>query len=61
MLQWPPDVSTGRGCPQVNKFEHVSSIGHQMLLAGEEMEGPCTVRHGHIGPPTSAGQLLNWL
>ena len=29
--------------PQVNKFEQISSIGHQMSLGG----GPCTVRsHG---------------
>ena len=30
----PPDVSTSKGDPQVNKFEHVSGLGHQMLLAG---------------------------
>ena len=38
MLQWPPDVSTGIGDLQVNKFEQVSSLGHQMSLAG----GLCT-------------------
>ena len=25
--QWPPDVSTGLGGPQLNKFEQVSSDG----------------------------------
>ena len=31
-----------KGDPKVNKFEPVSSDGHQMSLAGEE--GPCTVK-----------------
>ena len=35
MLQ-PLDVSTGGVGPQVNKFEPVSSDGHQMSLAGGE-------------------------
>ena len=30
----PPDVSTSKGDPKVNKFEHVPGLGHQMLLAG---------------------------
>ena len=29
----PLDVNTGGGCPKVNKFEQVSSLGHQMSLA----------------------------
>ena len=34
MLQWPqPDVAPGRG-PQVNKFEQISSVGHQMSVGG---------------------------
>ena len=32
----------GWGCPEVNKFESVSSDDHEMLLAEEE--GPCTMR-----------------
>ena len=38
VLPWPPlDVSSGWGgvCPQVNKFEQVSSDDHQMSVAGE--------------------------
>ena len=35
----PPDVSSGGGF-ELNKFEQVSSDGHQMSLAG----GPCPVR-----------------
>ena len=34
MLWWPPDVSTSRGDPKVNKFKQVFSNGHHMLLAG---------------------------
>ena len=42
----PPDVSTGEGGPQVNKFEQVSRFVHQMLPAGERgpRPGPCTNR-----------------
>ena len=36
---WPPDVSTGWGVPQVNKFELISSDGHQMSLAGDGVMG----------------------
>ena len=51
---WPPDVSTGRGCgvggPQMNKFEQVSSYGHQMSLAGgwawPELGVPCLMARG---------------
>ena len=35
----PLDVRTGRGSPQVNMFEQVSSLCHQMSLAG----GACKV------------------
>ena len=31
----PPGVSTGRGCPQVNKFEQISRDAHEMSVAGE--------------------------
>ena len=34
MLQKSPDVITGGGIALVNKFEQVSSDGHQMSLAG---------------------------
>ena len=37
MLWWPQDVSIGGGGvsgPQVNKFEWISSDGHQVSLAG---------------------------
>ena len=30
----PKDVSFGEGVPPMNKFEQVSSEGHQMSLAG---------------------------
>ena len=49
MLQLP-DVSTYWGCPQVNKFEQVSSDGHRMLASGTISEvqgragGTCAVR-----------------
>ena len=34
MLQWPlPDVTSGVGNPQMNSFEQVSSVSHQMLVA----------------------------
>ena len=39
-----PDVSTGLGCPQVNKFEQVSSLGHQIPLAGGGAAGV----HGEV-------------
>ena len=40
MLQWPPpDVILRRG-PQVNKFEQVSSCGHQMSVADGMGPGP---------------------
>ena len=34
LLQQPAVASTSRGCPEVNKFEQVSSDGHQMPLTG---------------------------
>ena len=39
-----PTLGTGRGGPQVNKFEQVSTLGHQVLLALEGVlysEVPC--------------------
>ena len=35
VLQWPPLDVTSEG-PQVNKFEQVSIVGHQMSVAGGE-------------------------
>ena len=37
---WPPDVSSGG--PQVNKFEQVSSVGHQISVDG----GPDLISSG---------------
>ena len=37
------EALVGRG-PQVNKLEQVSSLGHQMSLAGDWGRGACTVR-----------------
>ena len=41
-----PDVTTRPGGPQVNRFEYVSHLGHQMSIAGVEFrvgeQGPCT-------------------
>ena len=37
-------LEMGVGCPQVNKVEQVSSIGHQMSVAGEI--GPRSVGGG---------------
>ena len=34
------EVEGGGGCPQVNTFEQVSSLGHQILLA-EGGPRPC--------------------
>ena len=35
MFQWPPpDDASGGGGPQVNKFEQVSSVGHEMSVVG---------------------------
>ena len=58
-----PNVSTGWGCPQVNKFEQVSSLGHQLPLAGDGGLGESMVRFNASwimvswGPPvlTSGG------
>ena len=46
--QWSPTVCTSGarhqmsalGSPQVNKFEQISGLGHQMSLAGEGGGGP---------------------
>ena len=39
----------GGGCPQVNKVKQVSSMGHQMSVAGEI--GPRSVGGGEgVGP-----------
>ena len=31
---------SGEGDPQVNKFEHISKVGHQMSVAGGRVRGP---------------------
>ena len=46
----PPDASTGGVGPQVNKFEQVSSDGHQMSLAGGRAEAVPCLMSGAIGP-----------
>ena len=46
MLQWPPPDITPGG-PQVNKFEPVSSVGHQMSVAGV---GPRSDVYKGVGP-----------
>ena len=49
ILQWPPDVSSTGGGPQVNKFDEVSSDGHQVSLTGKlgpEGWGPMSDVHG---------------
>ena len=55
----------GMGCPQVNKFEQVSSLGDQMLLTGNGVpvqrsglwgggslggEVQCNKGNGYMGP-----------
>ena len=50
------DVSTGSGCPQVNKFEQVSSLGHQMSLAGAGQEG--FLYRGAAGTGVGAGLCM---
>ena len=51
------------GGPQVNKFQQVSSDGHQMSLTkgpGQEPRGPCTVRsHASWILVTWGGTLLD--
>ena len=74
MLQWPPDVSTGGQPPDVstavlvgggpctgsmNKFEQVSSDGHQMSRGGVgwdrglHSEVQCIMGNGHMGTPSA--------
>ena len=45
----PPDVRTGGGDPQMNRFEQVPSFGQKMPLTGEKRVGTCTERPGQ-GP-----------
>ena len=60
MLQWPSDVSPSGEGPHVNKFEQVSSNGHQMSLGvrGSHIWGgdlysevQIIIGNGHMGPP----------
>ena len=52
MLRWPQDVRTSGGLGvQVNKYRHVSSVGHQMSLAG------CGGRSG--GPMSDVRRALH--
>ena len=55
MSWWPPDVSTGRGSPQVNKFKKVSSEDRQMsLVGGQSLERiPCLISTGRGRGPMS--------
>ena len=53
MPQWPPpDVSTGGGGPQVNKFEHDSSNGQQNVTS-REPGVPCLMSRGGLSGPMS--------
>ena len=56
VLWFPPDVSTSGGCPQVNKFEQVSSDGHQISLAGSEGV-PCLGVRDSAGGPVQLGPM----
>ena len=49
----PPDVSTGEGGPQMNKFEQVSSDGHKMSQGGMAGRVPCLMSGLGPGGPLS--------
>ena len=51
-----PDVRTGGGDHQVNKFEQVPSFGHRMPLTGEKRVGTCTEGPGQ--GPVQKGVLV---
>ena len=52
------------GCPQVNKFEQTSSLGHQMLAPfggyGPQMKKSVPVGAGLVGVLYSEVQCLEW-
>ena len=60
--QWLPTVCTSGarhqmsalGSPQVNKFEQISVLGHQLSLAG--VGRPCTERVSSTGGRALCGQ-----
>ena len=50
----------GRGGPQVNKFEQVSSDGNQMSLVGDRIGGPMSDVSGGAGGSTPDVQGGGW-
>ena len=55
----PPDVSTGGGGPQMNKFEDVSGDSHQISLAVGEAGVPCQMFEG--GTEAGGGAMSDGL